>query len=144
MKHLPTLFTQYGIGERPLNEDDVLKIYDDLHITILESSDGVFTFTMLGRTFVALPKRRKGLKRLHSLLHELGHILLMNGKEPSVAFQTLRYCDHDKAEAEAEAIALMALIPKNLIEESAYEFGLTRYGDRLWRERCRLYFLYDI
>lgn len=144
MKNLSTLFAHYGIGLRSLTEDDFWRICEIEQITVIESEQGVFSFVLLGRKFIALPKSRKGLKRLFSLLHELGHLLLMNGKEPAFAFQGLKHCDNDRAEAEADAIALIALMPRHLIEQMQDEMCITRYGAKLWRERRRLYFLYGV
>lgn len=144
MKHLLTRLERYGIGSRALNEDDFWRIAEAENIKIIYSEEKfAFSFTLLGRKFIVLPYRRKGLKLLFSMFHELGHMLLMNGKEPNVAFQGLECCDNDKAEAEADAIALVALIPKRLLLEMSL-MDNTRYGDKLWRERCRLYFLYGI
>lgn len=144
MKYLLTRLERHGIGSRALTEDDFWQIAESESIAVIFSDEKfAFSFTMLGRKFIVLPRRRQGLKMLFSMFHELGHMLLMNGKAPSFAFQGLRHCDNDKEEAEADAIALVALIPKDRLSEMAAMDG-TRYGDRLWRERCRLYFLYDI
>lgn len=143
MKHLLTRLERYGIGSRALTDDDLYAIAESEGIKFIHTDEFAFSFTLLGCKFIALPRRRKGLKFTFSLAHELAHLLLMNGKEPSLAFQGLKQCDNDKAEAEADAVALVAMIPKHLIREMAGMDG-TRYGDKLWRERCRLYFLYGI
>lgn len=51
---------------------------------------------------------------------------------------------HSKDELEADAIALLALIPKHKILEVAEEYGQTRATNKIWQDRCRLYFLYGI
>ncbi len=144
MQYLLTGLERHGIGTRANTEEDFWRIVESEKIQVIYSEEKFpFSFTMLGEKFIVLPRRRKGLKLLFSMFHELAHLLLMNGRPVSVAFQGLEHCDNDKEEAEADAIALVALIPKHLIREIA---GMddSRYGNRLWRERCRLFFIYGI
>jgi Zn-dependent peptidase ImmA (M78 family) len=146
MKELLLRLERYGIGIRSLTFEDFEWICEELGVGIIYSDQKfTFTFTMMGETFIVLPKRMRGLKRLFRALHELGHVTLAHAQhEPHAAFYAVGTQWHDKNEVEADTIALVAMIPKHKIEEMAEEFGQTRYGDRLWRERMRLLFLYDI
>jgi Zn-dependent peptidase ImmA (M78 family) len=141
MKHLlNSLEKRYGIGERPMTDDDFYRICETEEIEVLQSPEKFsFYFTMLGEHFIVLPKRRKGLKLLHAMFHELGHYAMHVGNEPGAAFLN----GHSKDEAEADAIALIAMIPKSKLKEMAFLDG-TRYGAHLYNERLRLFFLYDI
>lgn len=136
----------YGIGVRSLSESDFYKICKQLNITVIHSKEKfAFSFTMMGQQFIVLPLRKKGLQWLFTALHELAHILAGHVQhKPRVAFYGLETQYHDKNESEADAIALVALIPKEQIQELAAEFGQTRFGNKLWQERCRLFFLYGI
>jgi Zn-dependent peptidase ImmA (M78 family) len=132
---------KYGIGVEPKNEDDFYTICEAENIKVITSDENfAFSFSMMGRRFIVLPKRRRGLRKLFSMWHELAHLLAHAGDEPCVMWQGL-YCDKD--EAEADAIALIALIPKSHLKEMAF-FDNSRYGTHLYNERIRLYFLYGI
>jgi Zn-dependent peptidase ImmA (M78 family) len=141
MKYLlNSLDKRYGIGSRPMAEEDFYGICEKEGIEILQSPEKFsFYFTMLDEHFIVLPKRRKGLRLLHAMFHELGHYAMHVGQEPEAAFLN----GHGKYEAEADAIALIAMIPKSRLKEMAFLDG-SRYGNHLYQERLRLFFLYDI
>lgn len=141
MNTLPTLLTNYGFGERQLNEEDFYAICEQEGIEVIWSQKKYsFYFHVLDKHCIVLPKRKRGLPLLFAMYHELGHYLLHIGDDMAASFLNGK----GKDELEADAVALIALIPKHRISEMAAEFGLTRYGDKLWRERCKLYFLYDV
>jgi Zn-dependent peptidase ImmA (M78 family) len=141
MKLLLKNLEKYGLGDRPLTEDDFFNICSIEGIEIIWS-DGkhAFYFSLQGKHFIVLPKRRRGLKMLFAMYHELGHYAAHIGDEPDVAFLDLT---HTKQELEADAVALVALIPKHMLKELAFLDG-SRYGSHLYNERVRLYFLYGI
>lgn len=146
MKELLQRLERFGIGIRSISEEDVDWILEELDIGFISSDHKfTFTFTLFGEQFIVIPKRMRGLKRHFRVLHELAHILAKHVQhEPHAAFYGIGSQWHDKNEFEADAIALVALIPKHKLAELAEEFGQSRYGDKLWRERCRLSFLYGI
>jgi Zn-dependent peptidase ImmA (M78 family) len=131
----------YGIGKRPMTEDDFYNICEIEGIEIIWSDNKfAFYFSILGEHFIVLPKRRKGLKMLFAMYHELGHYAAHAGDEPEAAFFGMT---HTRDEIEADAIALIALMPKAKLKELAWLDG-SRFGSHLWNERLRLFFLYDI
>ena len=140
MKHILNRLERYGIGVRAMVEEDFYRICEQEGIEILHSPEKFsFYFTMLGQHFIVLPKRRKGLRLLHAMLHELGHYFMHVGTEPDAAFLN----GHGRNEAEADAISLVAMIPRSKLKEMAFLDG-SRFGAHLYNERLRLFFLYDI
>jgi Zn-dependent peptidase ImmA (M78 family) len=140
MKNLLNRLELHGIGTRALNENDFYTICDAEGIEVLHSPEKFsFYFTMLDHHFIVLPKRRRGLRLLFAMFHELGHYFMHVGDHPAAAFLN----GHTKDEVEADAIALICLIPKAKIKEMAWLDG-SRYGSYLYNERIRLFFLYDI
>ncbi|MBC7901507.1 MAG: ImmA/IrrE family metallo-endopeptidase [Saprospiraceae bacterium] len=99
-----------------------------------------FYFSALGHSCIVLPKRKKGLRLLFAMFHELGHHFARVGDEPAAAFEGM--CN-GKAEPEADAIALVAMMPIDMLKEMAF-FDGSRYGGKLYNERLRLFFLYGI
>jgi Zn-dependent peptidase ImmA (M78 family) len=137
---LNSLTKRYGIGSRPMTEDDFYRICEHEGIEVLQSPEKFsFYFTMLDHHFIVLPKRRKGLKLIYAMFHELGHFAMHVGSEPNAAFLN----GHSKDEAEADAIALIAMVPRSKLKELAFLDG-SRFGHHLYNERLRLFFLYDI
>lgn len=131
----------YGLGKRPLTEDDFYNICTIEDIEIIWSDHKfAFYFSLQGRHFIVLPKRKKGLKLLFAMFHELGHYAAHVGDHPDAAFHGLT---HDKNELEADAVALIAIMPRAMLTELEYLDG-SRYGSQLWKERMRLHFLYGI
>lgn len=141
MQYLPTRLEQYGLGSRTFTETDCHTIADDEGIEIIWSDKKFsFYFSVLGHHCIVLPKRKRGLSLLYAFLHELGHHFLHAGDEITASFLD----GHSKDELEADAIALIAMIPKHKIMEVAEEYGHTRRTNRIWQDRCRLFFLYGI
>jgi Zn-dependent peptidase ImmA (M78 family) len=143
MKYILNGLSKYDIGLRPLTEDDFYRICEAENIEVVWS-DKKFSFYLADPEFdiycITLPKRRKGLRLLYEMFHELGHHFMHVGSEPAAAFSGLT---NTKDELEADAIALVALIPRSKLKEMAFLDG-SRLGDHLYNERLRLYFLYGI
>jgi Zn-dependent peptidase ImmA (M78 family) len=140
MKHVLNRLERYGIGSRILTDEDFYRICEEEGIEVIQSAEKFsFYFTMLGEHFIVLPKRRRGLRLLHAMFHELGHYFMHVGNAPEVAWLD----GHSRDEAEADAIALIAMMPRTKLKELAWLDG-SRYGSHLWNERLRLFFLYDI
>lgn len=143
MNHSLKRLEKYGIGTRTQTEADFYRICEEEKIEIVWS-DQKFSFYLadpqLDIRCITLPKRRKGLRLLHEMFHELAHHFLHAGNSPMVAFSGLT---HTKDEFEAEAIALIAMMPRSDITARAF-FDGSRYGDHLYNERIRLLFMYGI
>lgn len=140
MKQLLMRLERHGIGTRAITEDDCFRIAEAEGIEIVWSDKKYsFYFHVLGHHCIVLPKRKRGLRLLFDFLHELGHHFVHAGDEIAASFAI----GHSKDEFEADAIALIAMIPKGKILEMA-EMDGTRFGDKLWRDRVRLYFLYGV
>jgi Zn-dependent peptidase ImmA (M78 family) len=140
MKHILNRLERYGIGTRTMTEEDFYTICEAEGIDVILSPEKFsFYFTMLGQSFIVLPKRRRGLKLLFAMYHELGHYFMHVGNEPDAAFLD----GHHRDELEADAIALVSIVPKSRLKDMAWLDG-SRYGSHLWNERVRLFFLYDI
>lgn len=140
MKLLFSRLTRAGFNRRRLTETDFYQICEAEGIEVIWS-DRKYSFflSILGERCIVLPKRLKGVKMLFSAFHELGHALAHVGQEPSVLWLGM---PHSKDEVEADAVALIALMP---IESDWMEIlDGTRYARRLYDDRCRLHFLYGI
>ncbi|MET0752587.1 MAG: ImmA/IrrE family metallo-endopeptidase, partial [Pyrinomonadaceae bacterium] len=93
-----------------------------------------FYMSVLGEPTIVLNKRLKGLKRIFAMFHELSHHFLHGGKDAANAFYFGLV--ESKAEVEADALALIALIP--LLSLGSFDFldeHPNRYAKKLWRER---------
>jgi Zn-dependent peptidase ImmA (M78 family) len=142
MKHLLKGLERYGIGHRALSENDFHRICENEGIEIIWSREKFsFYFTLMGHHFIVLPKRRRGLRLLFAMFHELGHYFMHVGNDPEAAWLDMGH--HTRDEAEADAIALIALMPVKDLWKNAF-FDDSRYGGHLYNERLRLYFLYGI
>jgi Zn-dependent peptidase ImmA (M78 family) len=140
MKHILNRLERYGIGTRTMTEEDFYAICEAEGIDVILSPEKFsFYFTMLDQSFIVLPRRRRGLKLLFAMYHELGHYFMHVGNEPDAAFLD----GHHRDELEADAIALVSIVPKSRLKDMAWLDG-SRYGSHLWNERVRLFFLYDI
>ncbi len=146
MKELLQRLERYGVGVRALNEDDFYRLCSEMGIEVIHSKEKfAFTFTMTGRTFIVLPTRVKGWNWLFRAFHEWAHVAAGHAQHSvHAAFYGLETQFHAKNEVEADIIALTAMIPLHRINEMAAEMGETRAGDKIWRDRCRLAFLYGI
>lgn len=99
-----------------------------------------------GRPHIYLDSRTKGVARLHAAWHELGHYLLHTPPYESVTYY-YRLRPQTREEIEADAFAIVALIPEPLLkkllaaEEYAEDYGLSA---ELLKERCELFARYGI
>lgn len=131
----------HGVGSRPLGEDDFYRICEKENIGIIWSDEKFsFTFTDGELQFIVLPKRERGLKLLFSAFHELAHCIAHAGETPAVMWQGFF---NDKNEAEADAAALVALIPLSHLGRVDFLDG-SRIARKIYNERLRIYFLYGI
>lgn len=135
-KNLPDFNT------RSLTEDDFYTVCESENITVIEH-DKPFSWwmTVEGKPFIVLNKRLRGLKRLYVMWHELGHHFLHFGSEANqVYFSELI---KSKTELEADALAIIAICPKQ-IGNDFLEENPTKFARKLLKEREKLLFLYGI
>lgn len=131
----------YGFNSRALTERDFYSICERERIGVEWVNEEVSWYMTLNyRPYIVLPKCIYGLPLLFKQFHELGHHIAHHGLEPDVAFF---HGDEDtKAELEADALALIALIP--LKDLRSPRLDDSRYARQIVNERRRLYFLYGV
>jgi len=119
-------FTSLDIGwnERPLNDADFYRLCRRFKITVEELPLRVegFYYCVLGRHFIAVDSRLPDRKKIFVMFHELAHYLLHAPNHN----ETASYHGVGRAtrkELEADAFALVALIPQNWL--------LTRTADAM-------------
>lgn len=138
MRHLLHGLERHGIGRRALTEIDFEKICTREGVEVFWSDRRYALYYVVEDVkIIILPKRLTGPKLLFAQFHELAHHLLHGGSDPCVAF--LGQADK-KAEAEANAVALISLFPR--IEQPPLMDS--RFTRKLWDDRVRIYFLYGI
>ncbi|MGD9564485.1 MAG: ImmA/IrrE family metallo-endopeptidase [Pyrinomonadaceae bacterium] len=145
MKPLLQGLERYGIGLRTQTEDDFWRICREEDIEVVWSRKRfAFYFTVPEQDLriIVLPSRQTGIQLLFSMFHELGHHLLHGGDEPCVAFRGL---SDRKCEAEADAVALLAILPRHELQRIDPEDLLPRsFAKKVLKERTKLEFLYDL
>lgn len=144
MKLSLTKLEKYGFNQKILTEADFYEICEREQITVLELDvPASFYFSVLGKHFIVLRKRLRGLRRTFVMFHELAHYFLHGGKAAECAF--FFGLLENKNEIEAEAMATVALIPKFALD--SYDFledHPNRYARKLFENRQKLEFLYGI
>jgi Zn-dependent peptidase ImmA (M78 family) len=114
MLFLNSIFSELGWGERALEEEDVLRILRREKIKLAEypiSGSLGFYMASAGRHFITVDSRLRGVQRLHVILHELAHYYL-HVPAHATAAHFFRLRPDTKQEFEAEAFALVALLPE--------------------------------
>jgi Zn-dependent peptidase ImmA (M78 family) len=143
MKLLLDGLKKHGIGRRAMGEEDFWKICTEDDIEVFWSRRRFpmyFTVPADDLRAIILPKRLNGSRLLFVMFHELAHHWLHGGDEPCVAF--LGGSDV-KCEAEADAIALIALMPGPELHVEITGDD-RRFMQKLWHDRQRLSFLYGV
>ncbi len=145
MKHLLRCLERYGIGSRAWTEDDFWNACSLTDTEVVWSKSRFpFCFTVPDEDIrcIVLPRSFTGPQLLFAMAHEFAHIALHGGDDPCIAFQG--YSDA-KYEAEANAAALIALIPKQVLLSAAdHSRCRSPYLRKLWHDRERLYIIYGI
>jgi hypothetical protein len=143
MKHLLKRAEAFGIGIRPLDENDFHNICLREKIVVIWSDEKFsFYFATSGQAFIVLPKRLKGLKLLFAAFHELGHHIFSAGVDTTVMWKDM---PHEKDEQEADAIALLSIIPREYVGRTDFlDMYPLSFARRIYEERLRLYFLYGV
>lgn len=136
--------SRYGFNRRILTEADFYRICEMLRITVLEMDvSRSFYMSVGGKSFIVLAEKLKGLKKTFVMFHELAHHFLHGARDRASAFY-FNLLD-DKNEFEADALALIALIPVSSLRSFDFlEEHPNRYARKLYKDRQRLYFLYGV
>lgn len=106
-----------GWNERPLDEADFHRICRRFKITVTEMPLRVsgFYYRVKGRDFIAIDSRLERPQKLVVMFHELAHFLFHTPESGATAnFHGIGR--KTRQEAEADAFALCAVIPKASIE----------------------------
>lgn len=148
MLHLARKFGPLGWNLRPLGEDDFFRICRRERIKVEEMPLSVRGFygVCKGKRFIALDSKMRGVARLFCMFHELGHHYLHAPKSTnSVNYFHLR--EEPKVKFEADAFAIIALIPqgllKELMESEDYDED-NGLPSELLKERAELFARYGI
>lgn len=130
MKILFRRFAAHGVGTRPFTEDDFYRLCEASGIRVIWSNEKyAFHFNVQGHLFIVLPKRLRGIKLLFVALHEWAHIVHPGGT-------TLCQNKRTKDEVEADAVALVAMMPRGeLLDDTPLAYQL-----RNDREVLRFYY----
>ena len=144
MKILLDKLRPYGFNDRRLTEKDFYRICEKEQITVMENNDVASSFylSVMGKHFIVIGKRLRGVHRLHAMFHELVHHWHSGHDEANAFFYGL---NDSKPEAEADALACIALIP----ERDLGKFGILNeyprvFAKKIYNDRMRIYFLYNI
>lgn len=121
-----------------MTESDFWRICDAEDIEVVWSRKK-YTFYLSDIRGIVLPDRLFGPRLLFAMFHELGHHFFHGGDDPCIAFQGL---SDSKAEAEADAVALLALMPKSILSDLTSD-DIEHIGPRYWKQRERLLY-YDL
>ena len=129
-------------NQRPLTENDFHRLCKSRKITVQEMPLRVsgFYYCVMGRHFIAIDSKLPPTRKLLVMFHEFAHFLLHSPHGPFTAnyhgYHGLS--GRSRAEMEADAFALCALMPKTwlesdrlaeLAEEAGFDMDMVR--DRL-------------
>ena len=133
---------KYDFNRRILTETDFYRICAGEKIKVLELDvSASFYMSVSNESFIVLSKKLKGLKRTFVMFHELSHHFLHGGTDAASAFYFGLL--ESKNEFEADALALIALIPIEALESFDFlDDHPNRYARKLYKDRQRLNFLY--
>lgn len=122
-----------------MTEDDAYRTCEKERVEIFWSKERFpFYFTVPDDDLriIVMPQRLSGIELRFAFYHELSHHFLHGGDEPCVAF----YGGRDKkCEAEADAVALIALFP-TLNDSPLF---CNEFTQELWAARLRLQQYFD-
>lgn len=126
-----------AFNERPLTEDDFYFLTEVNNIDVCEMKlkkrgyhvwDGEDDYIFIKKTL-------RGLKWMETAFHELFHAMLQI---------PLKYM-HRRQQLEANAFALIALIPLPMLQSYSFlEENPTRHAYWLFKERQKIFFLYGV
>lgn len=136
------------VNRRPVTVEDFEAFCRRRRITVHSIPLRVPGFFMVtrGQPHLYVNSALRGVAWLHAALHELAHYLLHTPPYETVAY-FYRLKPHTREEVEADAFAILALIPQSLLkrlaesEEYAEDHGLP---SELLKERAELFARYGI
>ena len=108
---------RFSWNRRALTEADFYRLCRRFRVTVQEMplQSGGFYFCMKGRHFIAVDSRLTGHKRLFVMFHELAHFL-MHTPDAGVTANFYGVGKKTRKEAEADAFALCAIVPKTWLQ----------------------------
>jgi Zn-dependent peptidase ImmA (M78 family) len=119
MKFILDKLSRLNIGwnERVLTERDFERLCRRFRIRVDEMPlrPGGFYYRLLGRDYIAIDSRLTGIRKLTVQFHELAHFLLHTPESGTAA--NFHGLTRTRQEREADAFALCAVMPLNLIHE---------------------------
>ncbi len=106
-----------GWNEKPLTQDDFYRLCRRHKVKVQEMPLRVsgFYYCLLGRHYIAINSRLRTDKKLFVMFHEFAHYL-MHAPDTGVTANFHGVGKKTRKEAEADAFALCAIIPKRWIE----------------------------
>lgn len=107
---------RFSWNNKQLTEADFYRLCRRFRIDVQElplRTNG-FYYCLKGRHFIAIDSRLTGHKKLFVMFHELAHFL-MHAPDSGVTANFHGVGKRTRKEAEADAFALCALLPKSLI-----------------------------
>lgn len=124
-----------GLDVRPLTEEDFFEICRREDITVLEQDVPTSFYMRCDSVPVIVLKRsERGLRRLFSAFHELGHHFLHGGRSDSLAL--FRGSRESKSELEADAFAAIALCPATALQNFKWlDEHPEAFAARIWLMR---------
>jgi|SRR5947209_1379490 len=135
-----------GWNKRPLTEKDFWALCKKFGVEVYENCGehmkwkGVYT-VLDGIPTIIIHSGLKGLERLWTMFHELGHHLLHSPATCFFSDSTVH-----KAQSEANAFAAIALIPENVIRQMPlWElYDLDEFAAKLFQIRLEIFEIYKI
>lgn len=133
-----------GFNRRPLGEEDFYLICSKEKVAVLEQDVPTsFYLRCEGEDVIVLRRGEKGLRRLFSAYHELGHYFMHGGEYDSLAL--FRGPRSSKSEIEADAFAAIALCPRICLDNFDWlESNGERFAPRVWLIRNMIWERYGI
>jgi Zn-dependent peptidase ImmA (M78 family) len=143
MHFLLSKVKKYKINVRPQTENDFHSICEAEGIEVIWSNDKFSWYmTIEHEPFIVLPKRKRGIKLLFDMFHELGHHFAHYGEAPNqVFFHGLK---DDKYEFEADAFATVAICPITVLKGEIEFEEDSRFARKVRKDRDKLYFYYQV
>ena len=104
-------------NKKPLTENDFFRLCKKLKIsvTLMPLEVEGFYYAVKGRHYIAIDSNLRGLRRVFTMFHELGHFL-MHAPETGVTANFSGLVKDTVLEREADAFALCALLPLHLVQ----------------------------
>lgn len=134
-------------NERPLTEEDFHRLCKVQKVTVQEMPLRVsgFYYCVLGKHYIAIDSKLKKHDKLFVMFHEFAHYL-MHSPDSGTTANFHGVGKKTRKEAEADAFALCALIPKIWIETRTLQELIEDEGfaSEIVKERREIYELHRI